>query len=306
MTMPGAFAHITAVNIATQTKSLTKMDMPKKAKLILSKRQAYLELGCVAPDYPYLAVAQPSQNAWADLMHYERTGDLLKAMIEYCKALEDEAFEKCFAWLCGYMAHVAADITVHPVVELKVGPYEQNQTAHRTCEMNQDAFIWQRLNLGELGYADRVQQNIGSCTNKDDNFDTDIEQIWQHALLTVHPSYAAQHAPNFNSWHNGFQLVVNNVEESYRLFACARHVAADLGLFYPRPNEVDSTFIEQLKTPHEPMHYNDIFDFAVSNIQRYITIIANAVFLDTDYSEIKNWNLDTGYDEHNTMTVWSK
>lgn len=60
--------------------------------------------------------------------------------------------------------HVAADITVHPVVELKVGPYAQNQTAHRTCEMNQDAFIWQRLNLGELGYADRVQQNIGSCT----------------------------------------------------------------------------------------------------------------------------------------------
>ena len=33
--MPGAFAHITAVNIATQTKSLAKMDMPKKAKLIL-------------------------------------------------------------------------------------------------------------------------------------------------------------------------------------------------------------------------------------------------------------------------------
>ncbi|MEI8665216.1 zinc dependent phospholipase C family protein [Pseudoalteromonas sp. B28] len=71
--------------------------MPKTAKLILSQRQAYLELGCVAPDYPYLAVAQPSQNAWADLMHYEHTGDLLKAMIEYCKTLEGEAFEKCFA-----------------------------------------------------------------------------------------------------------------------------------------------------------------------------------------------------------------
>ena len=48
-----------------------------------------------------------------------------------------------------------------------------------------------------------------------------------------------------------------------------------------------------------------IFDFAVKNIQHYITIIANAVFLDTDYSEIKNWNLDTGYDEQNNLTAWN-
>ncbi|MDO6465944.1 zinc dependent phospholipase C family protein [Pseudoalteromonas carrageenovora] len=304
--MPGAFAHITAANIATETNSLINMNIPNKAKLILTQRQAYVELGCVAPDYPYLAIAQASQNAWADLMHYERTGDVIKVMVEYCKTLNGEAFEKCFAWLCGYMAHVAADITIHPVVELKVGPYEQNKTAHRTCEMNQDAYIWQRLNLGEIGYADRIKHNMGSCTNSSGDFDPDIINIWQHALTSIHPNYNSEHAPNFNAWHTGFQTVVNNVEESYRLFAFARHVAADMGLFYPRPDEINPTFIEQLKTPHEPMHYNDIFDFAVSNIQRYITIIANAVFLDTDYSEIKNWNLDTGYDEHNTMTVWSK
>lgn len=57
MTMPGAFAHITAANIATETNSLINMNIPNKAKLILTQRQAYVELGCVAPDYPYLALA---------------------------------------------------------------------------------------------------------------------------------------------------------------------------------------------------------------------------------------------------------
>jgi len=305
MTMPGAFAHITAANIATETNSLINMNIPNKAKLILTQRQAYVELGCVAPDYPYLALAQASQNAWADLMHYERTGDLIKVMVEYCKTLNGEAFEKCFAWLYGYMAHVAADITIHPVVELKVGPYEQNKTAHRTCEMNQDAYIWQRLNLGEIGYADRIKHNMGSCTNSSGDFDPDIINIWQYALTSIHPNYNNEHAPNFNAWHTGFQTVVNNVEESYRLFAFARHVAADMGLFYPRPDEINPTYIEQLNTPKNLMHYDAIFDFAVKNIQHYISIIANAVFLDADLKAIKNWNLDTGYDEQNNLTAWN-
>ncbi|MEI5637583.1 MULTISPECIES: zinc dependent phospholipase C family protein [unclassified Pseudoalteromonas] len=302
--MPGAFAHITAANIATENNALLTMDMPIEAKRILSTQQKYVELGCVSPDYPYLAVAQSQQNKWADYMHYERSGEIIKAAVTYCQTLEGIAQEKCFAWLCGYMSHVAADITIHPVVELKVGTYKHNQTAHRNCEMHQDSFIWARLNLGEIGHADRVNLNIGSCTNSDGTFDRDIQGIWQHVLALVHTDYASHVAPDFEAWHNGFQLVVDNVEESYRLFPLARHVAADCGLFYPRPDEINQDYITHLTTPDTPMHYDEVFDKAVDNIRYYITIIANAVFENKSCMEIRNWNLDTGKDELGHLTAW--
>ncbi|PCK31318.1 zinc dependent phospholipase C family protein [Pseudoalteromonas piscicida] len=304
--MPGAFAHITAANIATENNALLTMNMPTEAKRILSNKQKYVELGCVSPDYPYLAVGQSAQNKWADLMHYERTGEIIKAAIAYCQTQEGQAQEKCFAWLCGYMSHVAADITIHPVVELKVGPYEQNQTAHRDCEMHQDSFIWQRLNLGEVGLADRVKLNIGSCTNADGTFDTDIQHIWQHILALVHADYTDNVAPDFEAWHKGFQLVVDTVEEGYRLFPLARHVAAGSGLFYPRQDEINQDYIEHLATPDIPMHYDKIFDKAVNNIRYYITIVANAVFESKACGEIRNWNLDTGKDESGHLTAWER
>ncbi|PAY00036.1 hypothetical protein CKO50_17310 [Pseudoalteromonas sp. HM-SA03] len=304
--MPGAFAHIAAVNLATENNALMAMDIPTKAKLILSTKQKYVELGCVSPDYPYLAIGQSEQNKWADFMHYERTGEVIKAAVAYCQTLEGETQEKCFAWLCGYMSHVAADITIHPVVELKVGPYEQNRTAHRDCEMHQDSFIWERLNLGEIGHADRVKLNIGSCENSDGTFDSDIQGIWMHTLALVHSDYASEVAPDFEAWHKGFRLVVDTVEESYRLFPLARHVAAGSGLFYPRPEEVNPDYIMNLTTPHTPMHYNEIFDKAVANIKLYIAIIAHAVFENKECGEIKNWNLDTGKDELGHLTAWER
>mgnify|MGYP001025993222 FL=1 len=303
--MPGAFAHITAANLATANNALSRMNIPNQAKLILSMNQKYIELGCVSPDYPYLALGNAAQNKWADLMHYQNTGDVIKEAIKYCKNLEGRAKEKCFAWLCGYMSHVAADITIHPVVELKVGPYEHNQAEHRQCEMNQDSFIWSRLNLGEIGLADRVELNIGSCTNQENCLDDDIKQIWQYILTSIHTDYAQVTEPNFDAWHSGFQLVVNNAEEGYRLFPWARHVAADNGLLYPRADEVDSSFIEDLTTPNGPMHYNDVFDLAVKNIKYFISIIANDVFNDEECTQLCNWNLDTGKDEHGHLTAWN-
>lgn len=303
--MPGAFAHMTAANLATDNNALSRMNIPNKAKLILSTNQKYIELGCVSPDYPYLAVANTTQNKWADLMHYQNTGDVIKEAIKYCKTLEGHAKEKSFAWLCGYMSHVAADITIHPVVELRVGPYEYNKTAHRTCEMNQDSFIWPRLNLGEIGLADRVEFNIGSCTSQDNCLDDDIKNIWNHTLITIHGDYAQSVAPDFDAWHSGFQLVVNNAEEGYRLFPWARHVAANNGLLYPREDEIDYSFIENLKTPKGVMHYNEIFDLAIENIKYFITIIANDVFNNEQCTQIYNWNLDNGKNENGHLTAWN-
>lgn len=303
--MPGAFAHITAANRLFSTNSLQTLDMPNEAKFILSTNVKFIELGCVSPDYPYLAIMNKAQNKWADLMHYEKTGELIKKLIGNCKQLEGETQKKAFAWLCGYVAHVIADITIHPVVESKVGVYEENQTDHRVCEMNQDAHIWTTLNLGEIGLADRVKLNIGSCTDEDGNLDSAITELWGSALKEIHQDYASSNAPDFQKWHSGFQTVVDNAEEGYRFFKWARHVAANVGGLYPRPDEIDLQYIEALDTPKGHMHYDDIFAKAVENIQTYVAIVGNAVFSDGSVEAFKNWNLDNGKDENGELTAWN-
>ncbi|MDV6317213.1 zinc dependent phospholipase C family protein [Idiomarina sp. HP20-50] len=303
--MPGAFAHLTAANLSISSNSLTSIDMPSEAKRILALNTHFVELGCVSPDYPYLAVMDSDQNHWADLMHYDNTGELVKVLAKACKMLDDQAAkEKVFSWLCGYTSHVIADITIHPVVELKVGEYKENKTDHRVCEMHQDTHIWQRLNLGEIGLADRVKSNIGECVDGNGHLDTDITKIWEEALVSIHQDYFKKIKPDFNKWHGGFQTIVDNADEGYRFFKWARHVAADSGLLYPRPDEVNDTYIFDLETPAGVMDYDDIFDMAVKNIQSYIGIVGRYVFCDESLDDIKNWNLDNGQDESGKLTAW--
>lgn len=304
--MPGAFAHITAVNLAFQNSALQRLnDMPKPAKLILSSHQKYVELGAVSPDYPYLAVGDKSQNKWADLMHYEKSGGVIRASLQHIARLSSQERDKAFAWLCGYTAHVIADITIHPVVERKVGPYEENKNEHRICEMHQDAYIWQRLNLGEIGLADRVRLNIGACTSPGTGkFCGTIKQIWGLCLLDNYPESFQQQPPDFDKWHKGFQMVVDNVDEGYRLFPFARHVASGLGYVYPNHDEVNLDYIRNLDTPVGRKDYDEIFDLAVFNIKKYWTFIAQAVFEQRELNEILDWNLDNGLAPDGSLTAW--
>ncbi|ODS04579.1 zinc dependent phospholipase C family protein [Vibrio scophthalmi] len=304
--MPGAFAHITAVNVASANNALQKLHMPREAKKALSQNKKFLELGCVSPDYPYLDVLNKAQNKWADEMHYHNVGMLIDALIQQVKTVDTIHLEKAFAWLCGFVAHVAADITIHPVVELKVGPYADNAKEHRICEMNQDAYIWPaRMQLGDIGFADRVKENIGSCTDENsDALDLLINDIWSTALSAVYPEYAQTCPPDINAWHKGFQFVVDNAEESHHLFPWARHVAAKQGLTYPLSDEVDNNFINNLETPEGPKHYDEIFDRAIETIQLFWEKTASSVFDGQPTEFFKNWNLDTGRCEQGLLTAW--
>ena len=307
VSMPGAFAHITAVNVASANNALQKLNMPIHAKRALAQNKKYLELGCVSPDYPYLAIMNSAQNRWADEMHYKNVGILINVLVQQVKAVEDKYQGKAFAWLCGFVAHVAADITIHPVVEMKVGPYAENAKEHRICEMNQDAFIWPaRMQLGNIGFADRIKENIGSCvdSNNDDLVDPIISLIWETALSIVYPDYAKECQPDINAWHRGFQRIVDTAEESHHLFPWARHVASEQGLTYPLQHEVNKDYIHNLNTPDGRKHYDEIFDKAVETIQLFWENTAICVYGNQINTFFKNWNLDTGRCENGLLTAW--
>lgn len=307
--MPGAFAHITLVNIVKETSRLEAIpNFPKEVIPGLLKHFKFCELGALSPDYPYLAIADSKKSKpWADLMHYERSGEMIHAGISYIKIMQDGVPKrKAIAWLLGYAAHMVTDVTIHPIVELKVGPYEGNERAHRRCEMHQDSFIFQRMNLSKIGLSEHLGSGILKCGKKGD-LDSSISVLWSEMFNDVHPEAFIDNPPDLKKWHKALDIVLNQFgEEGYHLPPMARHVAVDCGLTYPNPNDVDPQFIVDLNTPEGPMHYNDIFDRAVTNVGNAWALIARAIVSDdkTYKKAIGNWDFDTGRDQNEKLVYW--
>lgn len=309
--MPGAYAHMTVVNIAKEVEKLEKLEgFPLSAISAVLKYFKYCELGCVSPDYPYLCVGDSNAARWADLMHYENTGSMIHKGIEFIRdTLSGDEQQKAFSWLLGYVAHVVTDVTIHPIVQLKVGDYAENKTAHRRCEMNQDAYIFQKLNLGGIGISEHLDSGIKMCSDEADakKIDPIILSAWQFMLSHSHNDEFTRNPTNIDKWHEKFGDIVDNYgEEGNHLFPLARHVAVDAGLTYPNQDEIDKQYIENLASPEGTKSYDEIFEHAVQNVRKIWNVVAQGVFSnDESYQTmIANWNLDTGKDMNDKFVMW--
>ena len=310
--MPGAYAHITAVNVARERLE-EQEGFPREGLGIVSDWLRYIELGAVGPDYPYLDVVDGSMAAaWADAMHWDLTGDRIKVGIRVLSKMPPKlAREKALAWLLGFTAHVLMDVTVHPMVGIKVGPYEENKKAHRTCEMNQDTYIFQtRMNLS-IHYASHLKAGICRCSDPtdEDKIDPDIFYVWNEMFKDVDLALYTTNGPCIDVWHDCFEEIVDHIAES-RLVALARHVAPKTldGSVYPLFDDIDRQYIDNLEVPGgQRMNYDDIFDKGVGNVVRGWAVVASDVLRQTNLAEgfLRNWNLDTGEDENRAKTFWS-
>lgn len=309
--MPGAYAHITLVNFAREPDRLEAAALGDSAIAAILGYFKYCELGAVSPDYPYLSL-DSDQHAWADHMHYEHVGETLCAGARAVLSLSGDQRDKAFAWLLGYAAHIVTDMTIHPVVELKVGPYAENKTAHRVCEMHQDAYIFRRLDLGDIGLAEHLAQGIGECCGPDSRglLDPAISALWAEMLKTAHPQAFAGLAPDFGSWHRGFDLMVNRIaEEGNHLLPLARHVAVKFGLTYPAPDDVDGQYLEGLRTPTGLASYDEIFAAALDNVLAAWKELADMVYGERPDFVVRlasqEWNLDTGRNGGGSYVYWA-
>jgi len=308
--MPGAYAHITLVNVITTAEHLEAIDgFPIAAISAVQSWFPFCELGAVSPDYPYLAVDDGEEAEWADLMHYTRTGQMIHAGIGLVKTMSGSKQGKCLAWLLGYSAHVATDVTIHPVVELKVGPYKGNEKQHRICEMHQDAYIFPRLNIGEFGLSDYLAIGISTCCDPSDDemLDPDIAELWRDMLRDVHGSSFERNSPDIDKWHDRFNLIVEEIAAaSNHLISFFRDMAADKGCCYPSADQIDRQFIEGLKVPTGTMNYDEIFEKAIQNVTKMWLLVSKGVLDndDTYLAQINDWNLDTGRNVNDQLVYW--
>lgn len=308
--MSGGYTHITLAQKAVE-EALNRRGslLHKDARQALGNWKKFCIVGSVAPDYPYLDIFDSNSNAWADAMHKGHAVALLRnGVAKICNIADTNVRQKCMAWLFGFAAHVATDGTIHPVVNLKVGPYEENKTAHRRCEMSQDVYAHRKLNMGALEFNKQISINVedtSDMTNRD-LMDMDVAQLWQDMLADVYSGLNPQlKPPKVHDWHCSMRSMMKLAQSGNKLLPFARHVAANQGLVYPSVPEVE--YIRHLDVPGgDTMVFEDLFQKSLNNVVELwgwlaLSLQGQKSPLDT----LASWSLDTGIDENNHMVYWS-
>jgi hypothetical protein len=307
------------VNVAADKRALSRIpDFPREAIVAAGLHLNFLELGSIGPDYPYLDILFVDSKQWADAMHGTHAASAIVAGAELVRAMPaGRVRNKCLAWLMGYTAHAVTDLCIHPVVELKVGPYAGNETAHRLCEMHQDAYIFRRIGGGIPRTADHLRATVLTCADQGDpdQLDSDVLQLWSDILLQVHARESRDDPPKVNIWYRRCRDIVQKlVPASSRFVGFARHACNDQGLPYPRQDGIDrAEYVDALLVPAAPgrerrMTYDEIFDRAVERVQlEWVNMTRYALGL-TDHIRLQNagWDLDSGRDRlaGNRLVFW--
>jgi len=274
--------------------------------------------GAVAPDYPYLVLTGSAPKRWADRMHHLRTNLMMTAGLDLVKGYpEGEEKDRLTAWLLGYIAHVVVDVVVHPIVNLIVGPYEANKTAHRLCEMTQDSYIFKEVKGLELTNAEYIDFLDDAASPSDGStLHPVIYGAWDAMLSTAHADYYSSNPPQINSWYGAYKTILDTVDEAAMFSRHVRDLASDRAIFYRSSNEIPQNdrarFIDELPVPGGgTQNYMTLFEKSVSKVSEAWTKVFSDLSGGTSHAAdyLKDWSLDTGYilgeDESGLPYFWA-
>ena len=206
-------APITHMFVAQSAKDRLLADgdpeIIKFAADVLDRHPHYLRLGALGPDLPYFGVKSlfnPHKpigvDQWSYQLHSKSPNIFPLQMIELVwresnprKDWQDG--DNCkFAFLCGFLTHVAADQIIHPLVNFIAGRYSHSHEAreeHRTCEIHHDLYVLsqQKFN-GRLAAAQfRAEHFHSDCDIVNDHKRGDLSKneflyFLQKAFVEAH------------------------------------------------------------------------------------------------------------------------
>lgn len=304
--MSATFAHITLVDtlIMEGTKQERIDDLPVDIARALDTYVAFCELGAVSPDCPFLVFGDSNAHGWGNAMHYWKTGDFIRNAISMLPTLNpaDMQRNRCIAWLFGYAAHLVTDLTIHPIVEKKVGAYETHALEHRVCEMHQDVYIFFKCKRQEITKAEYLQCcGIASCAGENRHLNSLISRIWQHALEEFRlqdikmQSSGPSGRPDPSHWFECYVEVISRFAEEGK-YVPLRFALENAGIVYPDYKNLDRDFIDNLATPSgQSLCYDDVFEKTLNNVMHSWSELAAAIEVNKPaLFTLANGNLDTG------------
>jgi hypothetical protein len=310
--MAGTYTHITLVyTLCRDANLLNSMPTLKPAvKRALMLYENFCELGAVSPDLPYLKLLDKNSTGWANVMHYWTTANFIRDCISYVHDMKYSTSDaqRCIAWLFGYTAHVVTDLTVHPIVNLKVGPYKGHELEHRLCEINQDVYVFHEMKLGDITSAEFIRgSGIASCVDlsDDEKLYPSITSLWKKILNGIPRESidlekgldSPDKAPDPEKWFQSYILAMDKIAEEGGYFPpILRQLAEDKGIVYPEYEDLKREYVDNLASPEgRTLNYNEVFRRAQENVKLTWAELGQA--LDTGNLELfklANGDLDTG------------
>jgi hypothetical protein len=312
--MAGAFAHMSVADSLCDEPDFLASEgrIGQIVRFATEGYKNFCELGSVSPDLPYLDFFHANSKGWANVMHYWKTSDIIRSGISYFagKNLEvrDEDTLRSLAWLFGYSAHVATDLTVHAVLAVSGYPYATNPTGHRLCELNQDAYIFKKLK-GEEASDVRYIENCGiaSCADPDHpgRLHPAVRELWLSCLSGISPAQVhiengepgPTSDPTPDVWFNDYTKRLGEyVEQGGGFVLFFRDILEKEGVCLPESGEVDMKYITDLKTPtNQPTNYDAVIDMTLANVRStWLQLCAALAARDQTVFALKNADLDTG------------
>ena len=311
--MPGGFSHFAIVRQLGINRTLMSIEgMTQEIALNLQDAFNYLELGAVSPDLPYLAPSSQNSDEWGNSLHHDRTVEIIRSGVHMLPtlALDSRAHKQAMAWLFGYASHVVADMISHPVVTLKVGPYETHKRQHRVCELNQDTYIFKTYFQDKITNCEYLDHGIKTCTQNGKPgriLAPFLNDFWQSILKNVYPEKVP--TPEPAEWFEQFVILIDKfAEEGHHFVSIIRGYMEDEGYAYP--NEPDMTYVSDLLSPFgQRISFNTLFSRFQEETKIVWGQIAQAITQNNAaLITLPNGDLDTGLNlaDNQTSVFWNQ
>lgn len=185
---------------------------------ILNREKGAFLLGSVAPDLPYLSLADfdlfENQAEIADNLHTKHTIAVpLQGLLQAKQHVEQKNIKKAqalFAFYLGYCSHYTADGMIHPYVRDKVGDYLDAKNEHRILEMKLDVFVANKFMGTEVNGID-FQDDLDWI--EDCKFKTDIFESYSDLLNN---NYGCKlNTEHVQNWVSAMQRVFSLAEGEF-------------------------------------------------------------------------------------------
>jgi hypothetical protein len=326
--MAGIFTHLAIVRgiYADYNRLSAIAELTPEIKFAIQMYANFVDLGSISPDCPYFYAASLDEeaNSWSNVMHYWRTGDFVREAIARLRKEDytNKDTQIAIAWLFGYTAHLIADLTIHPIVTLRVGEYATNKKEHRFCELQQDAYIFFRTLGMEAASSDYIKgAGLKSCTNgsKSKRLHRKIVDLWKQCALAIKPSssdvdYAfgsiPASPPKPMTWFRWFCEMIDKGDEEGHRVPLLSYFLLKFGLALPKDqNSTDMSYVFDLATPDGgQIDFPAVYEMAVENTVRYWGELAAALRKESPRPfSLPNGNLDTGkVAQTDTLIFWDK
>ncbi len=297
--MAGAFTHFILCDLAKSRRSELGLQLWQ----LLNWHYRFLFLGAASPDLPYLSLKSGSIN-WADVMHYEKTNRIVESgytQLKNAMVSKTPSDEVKFVWLMGYVSHLIADATIHPVVEAIVGPYSENKEEHRLCEMTEDSIIYNVYRKTEIRYSE-FSEMVKFCDES--RYFDELMDFWKELILSNYQEKNEEPHPTL--WFTTYGEAIDAAEGGSEFVALFRHIGLGANLIYKTSEEIKKDYqkdylkyFKEVKLPGGTMGpFKEMaFEKAVNNVIYAWRKLYDGLKSGIMVAQIvKNWDLDTGVD----------